>query len=127
MIPFCQDQGVGVIPFSPLARGVLARKTTQEETMRYQSDTLAKSRYAQEDNLTTVERVSEVAEARGIPMAQVALAWLYSKPYVNSPIIGATKPHHLDDAIAATSIQLTTEEITKLEEPYRPHPVIAHS
>jgi aryl-alcohol dehydrogenase-like predicted oxidoreductase len=120
---------VGVIPFSPLARGVLARKPAkgQEETLRYQSDSLAKSRYAQEDNLTTVERVSEVAEAHGIPMAQVALAWMYSKPVVNSPIIGATKPHHLDDALAALSVQLTAEEITRLEEPYRPHPVIAHS
>ena len=126
MIPLCQDQGIGVIPFSPLARGVLARKTTQEETIRYQSDSLAKSRYAQEDNLTTVERVSEVAEARGIPMAQVALAWMYSKPVVNSPIIGATKPHHLEDALAALSVQLTVEEITRLEEPYRPHPIIAH-
>ncbi len=129
LLPFCQDQGIGVIPFSPLARGVLARKATkeQEATLRYQSDSLAKSRYAQEDNLTTVERVSEVAEARGIPMAQVALAWIYSKPFVNSPIIGATKPHHLEDAIAAISVKLTAEEITRLEEPYRPHPVIAHS
>lgn len=127
MIPFCQDQGVGVIPFSPLARGVLARKTTQEETIRYQSDSLAKSRYGQEDNLTTIERVSEVAEARGIPMAQVALAWMYSKPFVNSPIIGATKPHHLEDAIAAVSVHLTEDEIKRLEEPYLPHPVIAHS
>jgi aryl-alcohol dehydrogenase-like predicted oxidoreductase len=127
MIPFCQDQGVGVIPFSPLARGVLTRKTTKEETLRYQSDSLAKSRYAQEDNLTTVERVSEVAEARRIPMAQVALAWMYSKPFVNSPIIGATKPRHLDDALAALSVKLTAEETARLEEPYRPHPVIAHT
>jgi aryl-alcohol dehydrogenase-like predicted oxidoreductase len=129
LLPLCQDQGIGVIPFSPLARGVLARKPTkeQEETFRYRTDSLAKSRYAQEDNLTTVERVSEVAEARGIPMAQVALAWMYSKPIVNSPIIGATKPHHLEDALAALSVQLTADEITRLEEPYRPHPVIGHS
>jgi len=129
LLPFCQDQGIGVIPFSPLARGVLARKPAQgqEDTIRYQSDSLAKSRYAQEDNLTVVERVSEVAGARGIPMAQVALAWMYSKPIVNSPIIGATKPHHLEDALAALSVQLTTEEIARLEEPYRPHPVIAHT
>jgi len=129
LLPFCQDQGIGVIPFSPLARGVLARKPTkeQEETLRYQSDTLARSRYVQEDNQTTVERVSEVAEARGIPMAQVALAWMYSKPVVNSPIIGATKPHHLEDAIAALSVYLTEDEVKRLEEPYRPHPVIAHS
>ena len=127
LLPFCQDQGIGVIPFSPLARGVLARKPSQEETLRYQSDDLARSRYAQEDNLTIVERVGEVAEARGIPMAQVALAWMYSRPAVNAPIIGATKPHHLDDALAALSVHLTAEEIARLEEPYRPHPIIAHS
>jgi aryl-alcohol dehydrogenase-like predicted oxidoreductase len=129
MIPFCQDQGVGVIPFSPLARGVLARKPAQgqDETIRYQSDELAKSRYAQTDNLTTVERVSELAEARGIPMAQVALAWMLSKPVITAPVIGATKPQHLEDAIAALAIQLTPEEIQQLEEAYRPHPVIAHS
>jgi aryl-alcohol dehydrogenase-like predicted oxidoreductase len=129
LLPFCEDQGVGVIPFSPLARGVLARKPTDadNETIRYQTDALTKSRYAQEDNLTTVERVSEVADARRIPMAQVALAWMYSKPNIAAPIIGTTKPHHLDDALAALSVQLTADEIERLEEPYRPHPVIAHS
>jgi aryl-alcohol dehydrogenase-like predicted oxidoreductase len=129
LLPFCQDQGVGVIPFSPLARGVLARKPSKEqaETLRYQTDSLAKSRYSQEDNLTTVERVSEVAEARGIPMAQVALAWMLSKPIVNAPIIGATKPHHLEDAVAALSVQLSEDEVKRLEEPYRPHPVIGHA
>lgn len=128
MLPLCQDQKIAVIPFSPLARGVLARKPAkgQEETIRYQSDALAKSRYAQEDNLTTVERVSEVAEARGLPMAQVALAWMLSKPFVTAPIIGATKPNHLEDAIAALSVHLTPDEIQHLEEPYRPHPVIGH-
>jgi len=128
MMPLCEDQGVGVIPFSPLARGVLARKPEQvEDTSRYQSDALAKSRYEQTDNLTTVERVNEIAEARGIPMAQVALAWMYTKPYIASPIIGTTKPHHLDDALAALSVNLTEDEVKRLEEPYRPHPVIAHS
>jgi aryl-alcohol dehydrogenase-like predicted oxidoreductase len=129
LLPFCEDQGVGVIPFSPLARGVLARKPTKadSETIRYQSDALAKSRYEQADNLTTVEHVSEVAEARGIPMAQVALAWMFTKPNIASPIIGATKPHHLDDALAARAVHLTEDEVKYLEEPYRPHPVIAHS
>jgi aryl-alcohol dehydrogenase-like predicted oxidoreductase len=128
LLPFCEDQGVGVIPFSPLARGVLARKPEQvDETARYQSDTLAKSRYEQEDNLTTVERVREIAETRGIPMAQVALAWMYTKPNIASPIIGTTKPHHLDDALAALSVNLTEDEVKRLEEPYRPHPVIAHA
>jgi len=128
LLPFCEDQGVGVIPFSPLARGVLARKLAQvDKTVRYQSDPGAKSRYDQEDNLTTVERVSEVAEARGIPMAQVALAWMYTKPNIASPIVGTTKSHHLDDALAAMDVNLTEDEVKRLEEPYRPHPVIAHS
>jgi aryl-alcohol dehydrogenase-like predicted oxidoreductase len=128
LLPFCQDQGVGVIPFSPLARGVLARKPEKvEDTARYQSDELAKSRYEQEDNLTTVERVLEVAQARGIPMAQVALAWMYTKPNIASPIVGTTKSHHLDDALAAMDVNLTEDEVQRLEEPYRPHPVIAHS
>ena len=124
MLPLCQDQGIGVIPFSPLARGVLARKPSKEqnETLRYQSDALAKSRYAQEDNLTTVQRVSELAEARGLPMAQVALAWMLSKPVVTAPIIGATKPHHLEDAIAALSVQLTPDEIQRWKNPIAPIP-----
>jgi aryl-alcohol dehydrogenase-like predicted oxidoreductase len=129
LLPLCQDQQIGVIPFSPLARGVLGRKPVQEQkiSLRYETDAFAKSRYAQEDNLSTVARVSEVASARGIPMAQVALAWMLAKPFVHAPIIGATKPHHLDDAVAATTIRLTPEEIKRLEEPYRPHPIIAHS
>lgn len=128
MMPLCEDQGVGVIPFSPLARGVLARPPEQaDETARYQSDGLAKSRYEQADNLTTVERVREVAAARGIPMAQVALAWMYTKPNIASPIVGTTKPHHLDDALAAMDVNLTEDEVNRLEEPYRPHPVIAHT
>ena len=129
LLPLCQDQGIGVIPFSPLARGVLARKPSKEgeETLRYQSDLLAKSRYAQEDNLTTVGHVSEVAEAHGIPMAQVALAWMLAKPFVTAPIIGTTKPHHLDDALASLSVHLSEEEVKLLEEAYRPHPVIGFS
>ena len=128
MMPLCEDQGVGVIPFSPLARGLLARKPEQKEnTARYKEDGLAKSRYGQADNLTTVERVQEVAEDRGIPMAQVALAWMYTKTYVASPIVGTTKPHHLDDALAAMEVNLTEDEVNRLEEPYHPHPVIAHS
>ena len=129
MLPLCQDQKIAVIPFSPLARGMLARKpsTGQVETLRAQSDTLVKTRYAQEDNLVIEQRVSELAEARGLPMAQVALAWMLSKPVITSPIIGATKPHHLEDAVAALSVQLTPEEIQHLEEAYRPHPIIGHS
>ena len=127
MLPFCQDQKIAVIPFSPLARGRLARKFEQNETARFQSDDLATTRYTQEDNVTTIQRVSDVAEKRGLPMAQVALAWMLSKPLITAPIIGATKPHHLEDAVAALSVQLTPEEITYLEEAYRPHPVIGFS
>ena len=129
MIPQCVDQGVGVIPFSPLARGVLARKPSPDAqaTIRFQNDDLATSRYGQADNQVTLQRVVEVAEKRGIPMAQVALAWILAKPGVVSPIIGATKPHHLEDAVAALGVKLSTEEMHSLEEPYRPHPIIAHT
>ena len=126
MIPLCQDQKIGVIPFSPLARGWLARKPT-EETLRSQNDALIKERYDRQDNMTIIQRVGEVAEKLGVPMAQVALAWMLSKPAVTSPIIGATKPHHLEDAIAALSVQLTSEEIEYLEEAYLPHPTIGFS
>jgi 1-deoxyxylulose-5-phosphate synthase len=129
MLPLCQDQKIAVIPFSPLARGWLTRKLSkeQDETQRAQTDALSKARYAQEENVAIVQRVSEVAEKRGLPMAQVALAWMLSKPVITAPIIGATKPHHLEDAIAALSVYLTPEEIQHLEEPYQPHPVIGFS
>jgi aryl-alcohol dehydrogenase-like predicted oxidoreductase len=126
MIPFCLDQQIGVIPFSPLARGWLARNPS-EETLRAQSDALIKDRYERQDNFDIIQRVSDVAEKRGLPMAQVSLAWMLSKQAVTSPIIGATKPHHLDDAIAAISVELTAEEIQYLEEPYQPHPTIGFS
>ena len=128
MLPLCQDQKIAVIPFSPLARGMLTRKPSkeQDETLRAQTDALAKTRYSQEDNAGIVQRVSELAERRGLPMAQVALAWMLSKPIITAPLIGATKPHHLEDAIAALSVQLTSEEIHHLEETYQPHPVIGY-
>lgn len=129
MLPLCHDQKIAVIPFSPLARGWLARKPSSEqnETLRAQADALTKQRYDREDNVTIVQRVSDLAETRGLPMAQVALAWMLSKPIVTSPIIGATKPHHLEDAIAALSVQLAPDEIQQLEEAYRPHPIIGFS
>jgi len=129
MLPLCLDQKIAVIPWSPLARGWLTRKPSkeQEETLRAQTDALGKTRYTHENNVTIIQRVSELAEARGLPMAQVALAWMLSKPVVTAPIIGATKPHHLDDAVAALSVQLTPDEIRHLEEAYQPHPVIGHS
>jgi aryl-alcohol dehydrogenase-like predicted oxidoreductase len=129
MLPLCQDQKIAVIPFSPLGRGMLTRKPSkeQDETLRAQTDALIKSRYTQEDNVVIVQRVSELAEARGLPMAQVALAWMLSKPFITAPIIGATRPHHLEDAIAALSVQLSPDEIRRVEEAYRPHPISGHS
>ncbi len=129
MLPLCQDQKIAVIPWSPLARGLLTRKPARErnETIRAQTDAFGKILYNREDDFATAQRVSEVAEARGLPMAQVALAWMLSKPVITAPIIGATKPHHLDDAVAALSVQLTPEEIHHLEEAYQPHPVLGHA
>ena len=129
MIPFCQDQKIAVIPYSPLARGLLTRRPSKErnETLRAQTDTLGKTRYTHEDDIAIIQRVSDLAEARSLPMSQIALSWMLSKPVVTAPIIGATKPHHLDDAIAAFSVHLTPDEIHQLEEAYQPHPVIGNS
>jgi len=128
MLPLCQDQKVAVIPWSPLARGLLTRKPSKErnETLRAQTDAFGKRLYTDED-LAIAQRVNDVAEARGLPMAQVALAWMLSKPIITSPIIGATKPQHLDDAVAALSVQLTQDEILHLEEAYQPHPILGYS
>lgn len=129
MLPLCQDQKIAVIPWSPLARGLLTRKPSRErnETLRAQTDAFSKTLYNREDDFAIAQRVSEVAEGRGLPMAQVALAWMLSKPVITAPIIGATKPHHLNDAVAALSVQLTPDEIRYLEETYQPHPVLGHS
>ena len=126
MLPLCLDQGIGVIPWSPLARGKLARPWDAETTKRSESDGYAKSLYAKtaEADQRVVGRLGELAEARGVPRAQVALAWLLSKPVITAPIVGATKLHHLEDAVAAVSLKLTAEEIKSLEEPYVPHPVM---
>ncbi len=128
MLPLCQDQKIAVIPWSPLARGLLARKPSQErnETLRAQTDVYGKRLYSNDD-LSIVQRVSDVAEARGLPMSQVALAWMLAKPLITAPIVGATQPHHLDDAVAALSVQLTVDEIRHLEEAYQPHPVLGFS
>jgi aryl-alcohol dehydrogenase-like predicted oxidoreductase len=128
MLPLCQDQKIAVIPWSPLAKGRLARKPSKEhnETLRAQTDAIGKRLYTDED-LTIAQRVNDVAEARGFPMAQIALAWMLSKPVITAPIIGATKPHHLDDAVAALSVQLTPDEIHHLEEAYQPHPILGYA
>jgi aryl-alcohol dehydrogenase-like predicted oxidoreductase len=127
MLPLCLDQKIAVIPWSPLAKGRLTRKPSKEhnETLRAQTDAIGKRLYSDED-LTIAQRVSDVAVARGLPMAQVTLAWMLSKPVITAPIIGATRPHHLDDAVASLSVQLTTDEIKHLEEAYQPHPILGY-
>jgi aryl-alcohol dehydrogenase-like predicted oxidoreductase len=125
MMGLCADQGIGVIPWSPLARGRLTRNW-DEQTERAQTDEFGKTLYVAGDQ-QIVERVAEVAEKRGVSKAQVSLAWMLSKPFVTAPIIGASKPHHLDDAVAALELKLTGEEIAMLEEPYVPHQVAGFS
>jgi 1-deoxyxylulose-5-phosphate synthase len=126
MIPQCIDQGVAVVPWSPLARGLLAGTRTREGerlTRRARTDAFGESLYTPKVDFAVVDRVSEVAAERGVPMAQVALAWLLHKPGVTAPIVGATKAEHLDDALAAEQLALSDEEIARLEEPYVPHKV----
>ncbi len=127
MHPLCDDQGIGVIPWSPLARGVLAGNRTRDAkvTTRAQSDDFADRLYADSD-FAVVDAVRAVAQARGLPPAQVALAWLLHKPVVTAPIVGATKPGHIEDAVAAVDVELTDDEIELLEKPYVPHPVLGH-
>jgi aryl-alcohol dehydrogenase (NADP+) len=122
MLPLCADQGIGVIPWSPLARGRLAREW-DEQTARSETDEFGRTLYADSDRVV-VERVGEIAAERGIPRAQVALAWMLSKPVITAPIVGATKPHHLEDAVAAVDVELTPDEIARLEEPYVPHAIV---
>ena len=125
MLPLCKDEKIGVIPWSPMARGKLTRNW-DETTYRSETDEFGKHLYAatSEADRKVVERVAEVAEKRGVPRAQIALAWVLQKETITAPIIGATKMHHLDDAVAALSITLTAEEVSFLEEPYVPHQVL---
>jgi aryl-alcohol dehydrogenase (NADP+) len=122
MLPLCADQGIGVIPWSPLARGRLTRDW-DETTARSETDAFGQRLYTEGDR-GIVDRVAEIARERGISRAQVALAWVLAKPVVTAPIVGVTKDHHLDDAVAAVDVQLTEEEIARLEEPYTPHTVV---
>ena len=127
MIPLCADQGIGLLPWSPLARGFLAgnRPSAGEaQTVRARTDTWAHNAYASENDAAIRDAVADLASKRGVPSAQVALAWVMSRPGVVAPIVGASKAKHLDDAIAAHSITLSGEEVAELERPYRPHPVI---
>lgn len=129
MMGLCQAEGIGVIPWSPLARGRLTRPSEAEPTERIQTDEYGKVLYTQteEADRRVIDRVQQVAQARGVPAAQVALAWLLQKPGVTSPIVGASKPHHLEDAVAALELKLAAEEMAALEEPYVPHPLLGHA
>jgi aryl-alcohol dehydrogenase-like predicted oxidoreductase len=127
MIPICLDQGVGIIPWSPLARGLLAgnrERGGQRTTVRAASDPVAEM--YEDSDFDIVDVAREVAGERGLSQARIALAWLLGKPAVTAPIVGATKLRHLDDAIAATEVALSEEEVARLEAPYRPHPILGH-
>jgi aryl-alcohol dehydrogenase-like predicted oxidoreductase len=129
MIPQCLDQGVGVIPWSPLARGWLTGTRSRDgehRTVRAASDPFADELYGRPEDFDVIDRVTEVAAERGLSPAQIALAWLLHKPGVTAPIVGATKLAHLEDALAATEVVLSADEIARLEEPYRPHAVLGH-
>ncbi len=129
MLPLCRAEGVGVIPWSPLARGFLAGNRSKQgggETKRARSDEFAHRMYYQEADFRVVDRVVELARRRGVTPAQIALAWLLHQPGVTAPIVGATKISHLEQAVAALEIRLSPEECAYLEEPYQPHPVLGH-
>jgi aryl-alcohol dehydrogenase (NADP+) len=130
MIPFCLDQGVGLIPWSPLARGFLAGNRSRQdrgETTRARSDQFAHDMYYEEGDFAIVDRVVELAEQKGVSAAQIALAWIVQRPGVTAPIIGASKMRHLEEAVAALDVDLSDEERAYLEEPYRPRPILGHS
>jgi aryl-alcohol dehydrogenase-like predicted oxidoreductase len=128
MMPLCTDQGIGVLPWSPLARGRLTR-AWKEETNRTRTDQYGGTLYVSdvEADRRVVEQVASIAAARGVPKAQVALSWMTHKPFITAPIIGASKPQHLVDAIGALSLKLETDEIRQLESPYIPHAVAGHA
>jgi aryl-alcohol dehydrogenase-like predicted oxidoreductase len=130
MIPQCIDQGVGVIPWSPLARGMLTGNRTrggEKLTKRAQTDGFGDNLYKPDVDFDVIERADEIATERGVPTAQVALAWLLHRPGVTAPIIGATKLEHLQDALAAEQLALSPQEIERLEDPYRPHAIAGHA
>jgi aryl-alcohol dehydrogenase (NADP+) len=128
MIPLCLEEKIGLIPWSPLARGFLAKKRRAgDETLRAKTDAYGQSLYYRESDYTVVDRLSEIAEQRGVSNSQIALAWMLAKPGVTSPIVGASKLEHLEEALKAGDIKLSEEEIKRLEEPYEPHAVLGHS
>jgi aryl-alcohol dehydrogenase (NADP+) len=130
MIPLCMEEGVGIIPWSPLARGFLAGNRRPQdfgETIRAKTDEYAHRLYYQPSDFSVVERLTQVAQRRGVSNAQIALAWMLAKPGITAPIIGASKMPHLEDAVAAMKIKLEKDEMRQLEECYQPHPVLGHS
>src|SRR5205823_1947181 len=130
MLPYCRDEGIGVIPWSPLARGFLAgnrRRQDKGETLRAKTDEFAHEMYYTDADFTVADRAADLARRRGVTPAQIALAWLLMRPGVTAPIVGASKVPQLDEAVAALAIRLDPEETAMLEEPYRPHPVLGHS
>ena len=129
MLPLCHEEGIAVIPWSPLARGRLTRPWQSQTTRRTETDAFGNRMYSEteEADRKVVDRLGELAERRGLPRAQLALAWLLAKPAVTAPIVGATRPHHLEDAVAALKVSLTAEETRLLEEHYLPHPVLGFS
>jgi len=129
MLPFCHDQGIGVIPWSPLARGFLAgnrRRADRGETVRAKTDEFAHEMYYDDSDFAVADRAVQIAGRRGVQPAQIALAWLLSKPGVTTPIVGASKPHHLEEAVGALGIRLDEEEMRFLEDCYRPHRILGH-
>jgi len=128
MLPLCRAEGIGVIPYSPLASGRLTRDWAAESTLRSETDQIAKSKYdaTAETDRQVVERVAEIADKHGAPRVHIALAWLLQKQPVVAPIIGATTIRHLEDAVGALSVTLSPDEVTYLEEPYVPHPIVGH-
>jgi aryl-alcohol dehydrogenase-like predicted oxidoreductase len=130
MIPLCREEGIGVIPWSPLARGFLIgnrKKEDRGETIRAKTDEYAHRLYYDDSDFNVVDRVTEIARKRGVPNAQIALAWVLQQPGVTAPIIGASKMEHLEDAIAALSVKLDEADLKSLTEPYRPHRILGHS
>ncbi len=130
MLPLCRAEGIGVIPWSPLARGFLAGNRSRGgggETTRAQTDAFAADMYYDDGDFVVADRVGELAAQRGVSAAQIALAWILQQPGVTAPIIGASKPHHLEEANAALEITLSPDELARLEEPYRPHRILGHA
>jgi 1-deoxyxylulose-5-phosphate synthase len=130
MIPFCREEGIGVIPWSPMARGFLAgnrNKTARGDTVRAKTDEFAHEMYYSDNDFAIADRAAELARRRGVTPAQIALAWLLAKPGVTAPIVGASKPHHLEEAVGALAIGLDPDEQRFLEELYQPHAILGHT